>query len=178
MKSIEYPPIEDLDLGDMWSGLDFPPFTFPLSRDTMTVAGSAGAGMLLSGWVVPMIPWIKEQNVYWKAAASIAAGLLGGYLLHDFNRPAAAGLTAGMVGMGLATVVAQFTKTPTALAEGAYKEADLLGLGLEDAVVDEETLLTGLDQGKDEDLFGTDEDVLLGDAETEIVAPYELTGLF
>lgn len=181
-RSIEYPPIESLDLEDMWGGLDFPPLSFPLSRDAVVAASAAGAGMLLGGWAIPMIPFIKSQNLYWKAGAEIVAGLLGGYLLYDYNRPAAAGLAAGMVGQGLATIVGQFTKTPVSLGETDYKDQDMFGLGLGDAVVDEETLLTGLDAG-DEDLFGlgkVDEDVLLGLNEAEIrnVQPYEMAGIF
>lgn len=176
-RGIEYPPIEALDLEDMWGGLDFPALSFPLSRDAVVAAGAAGAGMLLGGWGIPMIPFIKSQSIYWKAGAEIVAGLLGAYLLYDYNRPAAAGLAAGMVGQGLATMVSQFTKTPVSLGESEYKEQDLFGLGLGDAVVDEETLLTGLNAG-DEDLFGADEDVLLGLNEAEIrnVQPYEMAG--
>jgi len=167
-KSIEYPPIESLDLEDMWGGLDFPPLSFPLSRDAVIAAGSAGAGMLLAGWGTKKVAFLSTPT--WRAAASIVGGMLGGYLLYDYNRPAAAGLSAGMVGLGLATLISQFTKTPVALDELGYKDEDLLGLG--DAVVDEETLLTGLNAGSDEDLFGME------DAETEVVAPYEMTGIF
>ncbi len=179
-ESIEYPPIEDLDLEDMWGGLDFPPLTFPLSRDAMIAAGSAGAGMILGSWGTKQLPFLTTPMR--RAAASIAAGLLGGYLLYDFNRPAAAGLSAGMVGQGLATIIGQFLKVPTSLEEGAYKEDDLLGLGLGDAVVDQETLLTGLGQSEYEPLGAakSDEELLLGleDAAVAPVAPYELTSLF
>jgi hypothetical protein len=169
-KSIEYPPIEDMDLEEMWDGLDFPPLGWPISRDAVVAAGSAGAGMLLGSWGLPKLPFLTTPM--WRAAASIAAGLVGGYLLYDFSRAAAAGLSAGMVGQGLATIVGQFTKTKVSLEEGEIKEEDLLGLG--DAVVDEETLLTGLGAGNstDEDLFG------MGDAEVRSVQPYELTSLF
>jgi hypothetical protein len=167
-KSIEYPPIEDMDLEEMWDGLDFPPITFPLSADAVVAAGSAGAGMLLGSWGLKKIPFLTTPT--WRAAASIAAGLIGGYLLYDFSRPAAAGLSAGLVGQGLATLVGQMINQKVSLEEGDITEEDLLGLG--DAVVDEETLLTGLGQGADEDLFG------MGEAEIRTVPPYELTSLF
>lgn len=168
--SMEYPPIEDLDLADMWGGLDFPPIGFPITRDALVAAGSAGAGMMLASWGTKKVPFLSTPN--WRASASIAAGLLGGYLLYDYNRPAATGLAAGMVGLGLATLLAQFTKIPVSLEAGTYREEDLLGLGLGDAVVDEETMLTGLGAGSDEDLFGVE------DAEVDTVQPYEMAGIF
>jgi hypothetical protein len=167
-RSIEYPPIEDLDLENMWDGLDFPPISFPLSRDAVVAAVGAGSGMLLGSWGLPKIAFLSTPM--WRAAASIGAGLLGGYLLYDFNRPAAAGLSAGMVGHGLATIVGQFTKTKVSLEEESYSDQDLLGLG--DAVVDQETLLNSFGEGTDEDLLG------FGDAEVDTVAPYELTSIF
>jgi len=170
-RAIEYPPIEDLDLEEMWDGLDFPPISFPLSRDAVLAAGAAGAGMLAGSWGIPKLTFLTTPM--WRSLGSIAAGLVGGYLLYDFSRPVAAGLSAGMIGQGLATIVGQWTKTKISLEEGNFTEEDLLGLGLDDAVVDEETLLTGLGQG-------TDEEMLLGfgDAEVDVTPPYELTSLF
>lgn len=167
-KSIEYPPIEDLMLEDMWDGLDFPAVNFPLSRDAVIAGLSAGGGMLLTSAVVPKLTFLKDKM--WRSVASILGGLAGGYLLYDFNRPAAAGLMAGMVGHGVATIAGDFTNVKVSL-EDDYSDEDLLGLG--DAVVDEETLLTGgVGQDEDEELFG------LEDAEVDPVPPYELTSLF
>jgi len=165
-KSIEYPPIEDLMLEDMWDGLDFPAMTFPLSRDAVIAGLSAGGGMLLTSAVVPKLTFLNTK--LWRSVASIAGGLLGGFLLYDFNRPAAAGLMAGMVGHGVATIAGDFTNVKVTL-EDDYSDEDLLGLG--DAVVDEETLLTSGDE-EEEELFGME------DAEVETVPPYELTSLF
>ena len=170
-KSIEYPPIENLDLEEMWDGLDFPPISFPLSRDAVIAAGSAGAGMLIGSWATHLPQLSFLSTPMWRAGASIALGLLGGYLLYDYNRPAAAGLSAGMVGHGLATIVGSFTNTKISLEEGTVRDEDLLGLG--DAIVDQETLLTGLDKdAADEELLG------LSDAAVQNVPPYELTSLF
>lgn len=167
-----YPPIEDFALEDMWGGLDFPPINFPLTRDALVAAGAAGAGMMLASWGTKKIEFLKTPT--WRAAATIAGGLLGGYLLHDYNRPAATGLAAGMVGLGLATLLNTLlpdtTKMPVSLEAGTYSDEELLGLGLGDAVVDEETMLTGLGAG-DEDLFGIE------DAETEVVQPYEMADI-
>jgi hypothetical protein len=168
-RAIEYPPIENLDLEEMWDGLDFPPLSFPLSRDAVVASASAGAGMLLGSWGIPKLSFLSTPLM--RSLASIAGGLVGGYLLYDINRPAAAGLSAGMIGQGLATIVGGFINQKVSLEEGDITEADLLGLG--DAVVDEETLLTGLGAGNgtDEDLFG------FGDAEVKSIPPYELTGM-
>lgn len=186
MRSMEYPPIEDMNLEDMWGGLDFPPLSFPLSRDAVIAAGSAGVGMMLASWGTKKVNFLKTPN--WRAAASVAGGLLGAYLMYDYNRPAATGFAAGAVGLGLATLLLNFVNMPVtlekpeevaareakaaskAVAGLGYSNDDLLGLGLGDAVVDEETMLTGLDAG-DDDLFGIE------DAETEVVPPYELTSL-
>jgi hypothetical protein len=76
-----------------------------------------------------------------------------------------------MVGHGLATIVGSFTNTKISLEEGTVRDEDLLGLG--DAIVDQETLLTGLDKdAADEELLG------LSDAAVQNVPPYELTSLF
>jgi hypothetical protein len=166
-RGIEYPPIENIDLEEMWDGLDFPPLSFPLSRDAMVASASAGAGMLLGSWGIPKLTFLTSPLM--RSLAAIAGGLAGGYLLYDFNRPAAAGLSAGMVGHGLATIVGDMINQKVSLEEGDITEEDLLGLG--DAVVDEETLLTGLGQGSDEDLFGYE------DAEVKSVPPYELTSI-
>lgn len=187
MKGVEYPPIEDMDLEDMWGGLDFPPVSFPLTRDALVAAGAGTAGMLLSGWALNNATVKKSITTpTWRAVASIVGGLFGGYLLYDYNRPAAAGLSVGMVGLGLANLIGNWAKVPVSFAEyeqaeyEEYEQAsdqDLLGLGydngLSDAVVDQETLLSGLNAGPaDEDLFGIE------DAEIRTVQPYELTSLF
>jgi len=167
-KSIEYPPIEDLMLEEMWGGLDFPPMSFPLSRDAVVAGIASGGGMLLSSAVMPKLTFLTNKT--WRSVASIAGGILGGYLLYDFNRPAAAGLMAGMVGQGVATLAGDLTNTKVTL-EDDYSDEDLLGLS--DAVVDEETLLTGdVGQNDEDELFG------LEDTEVNPVPAYELTSLF
>lgn len=77
---------------------------------------SAGAGaIMLVGYTIPKIPvpasWTPENQVRLRAGISVAAGLVAGRAMYDYNRDAAMAIVGGVSGLGLARLVSSFFGT-------------------------------------------------------------------
>jgi hypothetical protein len=111
--------LESSDIEGMWNGLgeDMDEIITQEQLMDMGVATLAGAGgIMLSGTLLPRIPWVKD--VAWrKSAAAILLGLVSGRLLWNVNREAALGLAGGMSGVGLASLVSQWTGVNVSLSD-------------------------------------------------------------
>jgi hypothetical protein len=114
-----YPPLESSDIEGMWNGLgdDFDQIVTQeqiMDLGIATLAG--GGGVMLAGTVLPRIPWINEEP-WRKAVAAIVLGMTSGRLLYDINKEAALGIAGGMSGVGLASLVGQFSGIDVSLSD-------------------------------------------------------------
>jgi hypothetical protein len=111
--------LESSDIEGMWNGLDGEMEQI-ITQDQlmdMGVATLAGAGgIMLSGTLLPRIPWVKDE-AWRKSATAILLGIVGGRLLWDVQREAALGLAGGMAGVGLASLVSQWTGVNVSLSD-------------------------------------------------------------
>ena len=147
-----YPPLESSDIEGMWNGLGGGDFDQIITQDQVMDMGIAtlagGGGIMLAGTVLPRIPFVNETPMR-KSIAAIILGMTGGRLLWDVNREAALGLVGGMGGVGLASLVGQFSGIDVSLSDlGEISETtvittqaeELLGL---DVLPGEETQFPG-----------------------------------
>jgi hypothetical protein len=110
--------LESSDIEGMWNGLggmdDIMSAEQLMDMGVATLAGAGG--IMLSGTLLPRIPWVRD--VAWrKSATAILLGLVSGRLLWNVNREAALGLAGGMSGVGLASLVSQWTGVSVSLSD-------------------------------------------------------------
>jgi hypothetical protein len=110
--------LESSDIEGMWNGLgamdDIMSAEQLMDMGVATLAGAGG--IMLSGTLLPRIPWVRD--VAWrKSATAILLGLVSGRLLWNVNREAALGLAGGMSGVGLASLVSQWTGVNVSLSD-------------------------------------------------------------
>jgi hypothetical protein len=157
-KSYDFPPLEALDVSDMWEGVEglgeIITKQQAMDMGIATVAGAGGA--LLAAAVIPMIPWINETATK-KSLSAVAVGLVGGRLLWNVNREVALGLAGGVAGLGFANLIGGLTGIKTNLSglgedEGSdYDDLSdpVVGTPLSDATVE-----TSFSAIEDEELLG------------------------
>ena len=173
-----YPPLESSDIEGMWEGLGaFDQIITQQQLMDMGISMLSGAGgIMLAGTVLPRIPVVSESPMG-KAFTAIGLGLLSGRLLWDVNREAALGMAGGMSGVGLASLVGQFTGIDVSLSD----LGDMAGLGQTTVVRSEAEELLGLGRGFDPESATSDDLLLIGDGlnaaptvDTQDVFPVEL----
>jgi len=105
---------------------------------------SAGAGaIMLVGYTIPKIPvpasWTPENQVRLRAGISVAAGLVAGRAMYDYNRDAAMAIVGGVSGLGLARLVSSFFGTTPLNGYGMLPEE------MELSAMSDEALLAAYD---------------------------------
>jgi hypothetical protein len=108
---MEYPPIEELSLIDAFvpSGEDL--------KSMGVAAGTAAAGIIGVSFLLPKIPFVKNWNKFLKIGLTAGIGLLGGNAIGRKNRDAGIGFAAGLIGLSIAQLIADFAKIPIGLGE-------------------------------------------------------------
>jgi hypothetical protein len=166
----------------MWDGLGMGVMDL-FNRQNITegalIAGAAAGGVMLGAWALPQIPWVKDDPKY-KAIAAILAGFVGGHLLMRQNREAGYGLMAGLGGLGIASLVSQYTGTGITLADIGEDDDYEMDEELESPVVSTEQL-SYLGQPEDEALLGmgdavVQQEMLAGGFEQAVVSTEDELG--
>lgn len=152
-----YPPLESSDIEDMWNGLDQQIITRDQVMDMSIAALSGAGGIMLAGTVLPRIPGVAE-NPMAKAASAIALGIVGGRLMWDVNREAALGMAGGMSGVGIASLVGQFTGIDVSLSDLGE-----MALGETTVVRSQAEELLGLGRGFDPEAAASPDILALGE---------------
>lgn len=169
-RGLAYPPLESADVDEMWDGLGMGVMDIFNQRNLQEGAmlmGAAAGSVMLGAWALPQIPLVKDDPKY-KAIAAILAGFVGGHLLMRQSREAGYGLMAGLGGLGIASLVSQYTGTGIDLADIGEDDAYEMDEELESPVVSTEQL-SYLGQPEDEALLG------MGDAvvQQEMLAGFD-----
>lgn len=98
---------------------------------SLLVSGATGAGgILLASSVLPRIDFLSDKPMV-KALITMGVGFVGGAALWRLSRDAAVGLSGGMMGFGLASLIGNFagvnvTLGDSRLLSGTLSDRELL----------------------------------------------------
>ena len=166
----EYPPLESLDVSDMWEGMEGLDMLLTKHQAMdMGVAALAGAGgTILSGMIVPKLPWLGDTKMK-RAFATLGVGLAGGRLLWNQNREMALGFAGAVAGNALKMLVSEMTGMDLE-GLGDNGDDDDMYMDLSDPVVGQPSFAdasveTAFSAVEDEELLGLSEG--MGDATVE-----------
>lgn len=100
---LSYPSIDDL-------AADYEFFGMNISKEGLMEGGvglAAGAGgILVVQNVMDRIPFFADKPA-WRSVTELGVGVLGGWGLYNYNRPAAFALLGGVGGLALASLIQQ-----------------------------------------------------------------------